>query len=368
MLDIRRIAFGDLIMPKAKPPKPQEPTNDLRPTQADSLIFISHDSRDAEVAEAFSKLLKSVSAGMLKTFRSSDQKGVQGIEFGDDWYKRLMERLSVATDVVCLFTERSLDRPWILYEAGVAKGKLNTPVHGIALGIPLSRVGTGPFYQFQNSDDSDQQLTKLVLQLARRIPTPELDSDVVAAQVKIFKDKAAEVLAALAKVPAVQKVEPEPTATATLFEEMKVLLRELPATIEERVAENVDSTLHRRRRRFHPMMLEDLLHQADDDGEPTALLFLFNFLRADLPCLYEYGSDLHRALTKRSPSLVTKAMHNLQKVLKFATRHPLAEELTMTSRDSHMILHELPRMMERYVNHYMRRRLRLKGESAAEEE
>ena len=51
-------------------------------------VFISHDTRNAEIAEAFSKLLKSVSAGMLKSFRSSDNKGTQGIEFGIEWYPK----------------------------------------------------------------------------------------------------------------------------------------------------------------------------------------------------------------------------------------------------------------------------------------
>jgi hypothetical protein len=122
------------------------------------LVFISHDSRDAELAEAFSKLLKNVSAGMLKSFRSSDKKGTEGIEFGDEWFKRVMSKINSASDVVCLLTERSLNRPWILYEAGVAKGKADTPVHGIAFGIPLNKVSTGPFYQFQNSDDSEDSL------------------------------------------------------------------------------------------------------------------------------------------------------------------------------------------------------------------
>jgi hypothetical protein len=63
---------------------------------------------------------------MIKTFRSSDKKGTEGIDFGDEWYKRLMAMLQSTSDVVCLFTERSLERPWILFEAGVAKGKLNT--------------------------------------------------------------------------------------------------------------------------------------------------------------------------------------------------------------------------------------------------
>src|SRR5205809_6255507 len=144
--------------------KPQEPPK-LMPSSARSLVFISHDSRDAELAEAFSKLLSSVSAGVLKSFRSSDRKGSQGIEYGTEWYPELMKKLNAASDVVCLLTQRSLERPWILYEAGVAKGKLNTPVYGIALGIPLARAAIGPFAQFQNSEDEDDDLTKLVMQL-----------------------------------------------------------------------------------------------------------------------------------------------------------------------------------------------------------
>ena len=69
-----------------------------------------------------------------------------------------MALLQSTSDVVCLFTERSLERPWILFEAGVAKGKLNTPVVGVALGVPLSRVSAGPFYQFMNMDDSEADL------------------------------------------------------------------------------------------------------------------------------------------------------------------------------------------------------------------
>src|SRR5215510_6198724 len=140
---------------------------ELLPSSGSSspMVFISHDARDADLAEAFSKLLESVSAGMIKTFRSSDKKGTDGIDFGDEWYKRLMTKLQSTSDVVCLFTERSLDRPWILFEAGVAKGKVTTPVVGLALGVPLTRVASGPFYNFHNMDDSEADLTKLVHQL-----------------------------------------------------------------------------------------------------------------------------------------------------------------------------------------------------------
>ena len=61
---------------------------ELQPsTGSGPLVFISHDARDAELAEAFGKLLKSVSAGMIKTFRSSDKKGIEGLDFGKDLLK-----------------------------------------------------------------------------------------------------------------------------------------------------------------------------------------------------------------------------------------------------------------------------------------
>jgi hypothetical protein len=40
------------------------------------------------------------------------------------------------------------NRPWILYESGVAKGKLDTTVLGVAVGIPLDQTQAGPFEPF----------------------------------------------------------------------------------------------------------------------------------------------------------------------------------------------------------------------------
>src|SRR5260370_20841028 len=100
-----------------------------------------------------------------------------------------MKKLTAASDVVCLLTQRSLERPWLLYEAGVAKGKLSTPVYGIALGIPLSRANSGPFAQFQNCDDNDESLTKLVVQLVQRMPGAKPHRDPIQMHVHSFKER-----------------------------------------------------------------------------------------------------------------------------------------------------------------------------------
>ena len=211
---------------------PAEPSS--RRTSA--LVFISHDSRDAEIAEAFSRLISSVSAGVLKSFRSSDKKGNQGIEYGIEWYPEIMKKLEAASDVVCLLTPHSINRPWILFEAGVAKGKLNTPVQGIALGIPLAIAASGPFAQFQNLDDEIDSLTRLVIQLVGRIPGAEPDRDVVIMQVETFKQKVQSILEKQ-KQPQdnLTNETQEETSVAKIFEEIKVMFKDLPGRIERRI-------------------------------------------------------------------------------------------------------------------------------------
>src|SRR5215470_818878 len=95
-------------------PEPEGPSLVVR---QNPLVFVSHDTRDADLAEAFSNLLTDASGGILKSFRSSDRKGTAGIEYGQEWYRAIMQKLDDATDVVALLTSNSINRPWILYEA-----------------------------------------------------------------------------------------------------------------------------------------------------------------------------------------------------------------------------------------------------------
>ena len=310
------------------------------------LVFISHDARDAELAEAFSKLLKSVSAGMIKTFRSSDKQGTDGIDFGEEWYKRLMTQLQATSDVVCLFTERSLDRPWILFEAGVAKGKLNTPVLGVALGVPLSRISTGPFYQFMNMDDSEADLTKLINQLAKRIQNLEIDGDVVATQVAAFKAAEATLLQSLksgGKV--VRQEDAEESAVAKLAEEMKAL----PSRVAERLAEGSGPLRRRPKFRFHPMMFEEIMHMSGEPGDPLAILMAASLVRDEMPWMYELTMEVYRAVKAGNVEAIEREMERLRRFTKLTLNGPFAEEYAMGTKESFMIAMELPRMIEHTV-------------------
>ncbi|HVX00658.1 MAG TPA: toll/interleukin-1 receptor domain-containing protein, partial [Candidatus Babeliaceae bacterium] len=260
-----------------------------------SLIFISHDTRDAELAEEFSKLLKSASSGALKSFRSSDKKGTQGIEYGEEWYPTIMDKIDEASDVVCLLTRNSIDRPWILYEAGVAKGKLDKKVIGIALGIPFKEAVTGPFAQFQNNDGDANSITGLILSLVNKIGL-DPDQDLVKMLVEKFIIRVAEITSNLKKQNS--DSDEEANSVTKLFEEVKVMFDALPSRIENRI----EPGYRRRKRKLHPMMFEEALHVGEEHKDPLfGFLLLISLFRDDYPWLYEVGIETYRGLKSMKP-------------------------------------------------------------------
>lgn len=326
-------------------------------TRSKALVFVSHDSRDADIAEAFANLLADVSAGTLKSFRSSDRKGNAGIEFGAEWYTSIMSQLDEATDVVALLTARSIDRPWILYEAGVAKGKLGTTVLGLALGVPLDKVSTGPFGQFQNCGDDEDSLTRLVMQLLQRNPDASPREEAVRMQVKLFIESLSKVLA---KAPKKASAESggEDQNVAKLFEEVKAMVRELPERVDSKFQQISRRAPNKAMRHMHPKMLEEMLFVGsgpDGRGGSTAaaLLLILSLVKDDLPWLHEAGMAIYRAMTMDDRPLVKAAHKQFQITMEMTMHGPWRRSFLRDDEDSFMLSHYLPELIERAVDRYM---------------
>jgi hypothetical protein len=315
------------------------PQNPARP-----LIFVSHDHRDARLAEAFSNLLTDASGGFLKSFRSSDRKGGAGIEFGAEWYTEIMGKISDATDVVALLTPNSIDRPWILYEAGVAKGKLDKPVFGFVVGVPFDQATTGPFAQFQNSADDEDSLTKLVLQLIKRNSDAEPREEAVRRVVNVFRDGIAKLTPAKPASKKAESPDVDANSVAKLFEEIKVMFRDLPDRVQGQLYESLGPRI-RRRRRMHPMMLMDLMHHSVEEMGDRALgwLMVISNFRDEAPWLYEIGLEVYHALQQDDEPRIAKAIERLERTLAVAKRGPMAE-MMIDGPEIDMAVHELGSM------------------------
>jgi hypothetical protein len=328
-----------------KPTKPQEKEVETLNIKDSTLVFISHDSRDAQIAEAFSKLLSSVSAGVLKSFRSSDNKGNQGIEYGVEWYPKIIDSLQNASDVVCLLTDNSINRPWILFEAGMAKGKLNTPILGIAIGVPLSKISTGPFAQFQNCDDDENALTKLVKQLVNKIPNSEPDEDVIRFQVQQFKKKVGELLNAKPESKKEESKEPklDSNAAAKLFEEVKIMFKELPIIIE-RVS--LKSSSKEPRKLMHPGMLEELAYYSMRFDSKIGLQIILSPIKNDFPWIYDGAIDtLEKVAKAKTAETVDNEISKFMRIVEFTFEHPKMRETIVDNEYNYRNTREIPRLI-----------------------
>jgi hypothetical protein len=328
-------------------------------SSSSSLVFISHDSRDAGLAEAFSKLLSGVSCGVLKSFRSSDHKTTQGIEYGVEWYPAIRDKLTEAGDVVALLTPRSFERPWILFETGIARGKLDqrgrqeTKIKGLALGLPLSKI-VGPFAQFQNCPFEVSGVTKLVMELVGQIPGAEPDRDAVEMQTKQFFEKAKELVAAMDQGGTEEKPPAEDASPAKLFEEVKIMFQDLSVRLEARITDAVGPFGRRKGRRLQPMMMHEMMHMMHMESEgddPIGILMVASLIRDEMPWLYEIASEAYHALVSGDGDSARREIKRLRRLPDMFMRGPFREEFGGKEMD--MMMMELPRMFEHMLERHL---------------
>jgi len=224
-------------------------------------------------------------------------------------------------------------------------------VHGLALGVPLSSVSTGPFAQFQNCDDSADALTKLVEQLVRRLPDADPNHEMVLGQVTAFKSTVDEILAKQDEPGGEAEVTTDDVSTAKLFEEIKVMFQDLPSRIDS-MAERSRFGPRGHRREFHPGMLEEFVMMSSRRREPNigvAALIMTSPYRDDLPWIYTMAVELYRASLGNDPEAMRRCQASLIDAVEGIARGPFLREIMGGSRrDVEMLVHELPRILDHF--------------------
>ena len=258
-----------------------------------------------------------------------------------------MDKIDEASEVVCLLTQRSFERPWILYEAGVAKGKLDKKVIGIAFGITHSVAFTGPFAQFQNNDGSIEAITKLVLDLVRKVPNTDPPQALVEQLVQSFHKKANEIVAEYQIQTEVTDKETSENTVAKLFEEVKVMFENLPSKIENRI----DPDHRRKRRKLHPFMFEEIMHMGIEMRDTyLAFLMLISVYKDDLPWFYEVGLETYRGLKAAKTSTEKeKLISNFGRATEMLS-HPALREIYGKNDDMYFFMNESRHMMHKILD------------------
>lgn len=130
-------------------------------------VLISHAHDEKALAEAWKKLLKTVSLGSIEVWFSSDVNPGGGVDVGVEWREKIYQKLEDSKFVIAIQTPTSVGRPWIMWECGVASGiekerGLIPIVFSMGRGELASPLSSYQVYQGENKQQVQELCNRLV--------------------------------------------------------------------------------------------------------------------------------------------------------------------------------------------------------------
>lgn len=97
------------------------------------LIFISHTEADKMIADAVQDAVTTLlGAANISVVYSTSRELGSGVKFGENWFQWIAEQVRHAAVTLVLLTPSSVQKPWVLWEAGA--------VYGAALAEPQAQL------------------------------------------------------------------------------------------------------------------------------------------------------------------------------------------------------------------------------------
>ena len=131
------------------------------------------------------------------------------------------------------------------------------------------------------------------------------------------------------------------------IEQMNMRLMEL----RERFTNREEDLIQRKRRKHHPMFIEELLHISSRfERNYTGLQIALSLFRNDYPWLYDAGLDLVRILrSKTNAKEKNESVEAFMELVEFTFEHPIIREMYGMDKELHMMGRELRHILMRAI-------------------
>lgn len=333
-------------------------------------VFISWSgNKSHKVALVYREWLPNVIQSIEPYVSSED------IDKGARWSSDIAKELEDSTFGILCVTKDNLEAPWLSFEAGALSKTMDKSfVSPFLFDIKRSEVD-GPILQFQSTIFAKDDIQKLVRTINRAcgegsIPEARLDQ-----ALEVWYPKLEEDLNKLKETESESESTVVETTdyTSEILEEVLELARsnqKLLRSPDSKVVEQIDNMRsmlldqrdmlkdstefgnRRLRKRFHPMMLEELLHFGPDPGNKYfGFLVGLSLYKNDFPWIYDAGREL--LVLMKSGSTKTKkqqAVDEFRRLVEFTTEHPMIRDMFGMRKDVHMQMREMPRFLYHYLD------------------
>lgn len=139
-------------------------------------------------------------------------------------------------------------------------------------------------------------------------------------------------------------------SNSKLLDELKVMMDNLPLRIESRL----DPELKRRKKKFHPMLFEEMMHLEMNLEDPNlSFLMMISFIKDDFPWLYEIGLETYRGLkSTKSKTEKRKMIQTFERAFE-VLGHPMMREFYGKSEDMYILSKDIRHFMHRYLDRFL---------------
>jgi hypothetical protein len=297
----------------------------------------------------------------------------EDIDKGTRWSTDIAKELEDSSFGVLCVTKENLTAPWLTFEAGALSKTMDKAfVSPFLFDIKRSEVD-GPILQFQSTIFSQEDVFKLIKTLNKACGEDQLTDERLDKAFSVWWPTLEEELNKLKDFQEQNSFEPDNNsaiANNDILEEILDLSRlnqkllrnpdnEISKIVVE-VNEKLKMTLSRleherrvhskKRKRFHPEMIEDLLHGSPRfGGKNIGFQMVLSLFREDFPWLYEAGMDVVRKIKEdKSNREINQAISEFMEIVEFSFEHPIMREMFMPDKEQYMMLRELSYMLKKY--------------------
>lgn len=139
------------------------------------------------------------------------------------------------------------------------------------------------------------------------------------------------------------------------MEELKAKIETLPSLIENRLYDPE----RRRRRKFHPMMLDEIMHTELKEKNPAlSFLMMISLFKDDFPWIYEVGLETYNILkSSKSKEEKGKSLETFEQSLDILGQ-PMYREMFGKSEELYMFSKDMRHFTRRYLERYYQEELK----------
>ena len=270
------------------------------------------------------------------------------IAAGDRWAQAIAGELESSNFGMLCITPENLTSEWILFEAGaLSKAMQDAKVIPLLFGLELSDL-SGPLSQFQ-ALKVDEQGMLAALKTVNDISDAKTDEATIEALVPALWPRLQE---ELERIPDKEDSGKHIRPQREVLEDLVSQVRGLGARMRDPDGgtEAGHRTRNRRLREFHPLMIEELVMTLEEIQESDkALLLIAGLVRDMAPWLSEVLVEGYRDLRTATPREMPNIARRLVQVVRLSMRTPMAERMLYDGAGAHMLINELPRLVERVL-------------------